>query len=46
MTQPPGTVENNPDAVNVSAVDSESHTVVKARKQTSDYFHTLAENEP
>lgn len=41
-----GTVENNPDAVNVPAVDSESQTVVKARKQTSDYFHTLAENEP
>lgn len=41
-----GTVENNPDAVNVPAEDSESHTVVKARKQTSDYFNTLAENEP
>lgn len=41
-----GKVENNPDAVNVPAVDSESQTVVKARKQTSDYFHTLAENEP
>lgn len=41
-----GTVENNPDAVNVPAVDSESQPVVKARKQTSDYFHTLAENEP
>lgn len=40
-----GTVENNPDAVNVPAEDSESHTVVKARKQTSDYFNTLAENE-
>lgn len=41
-----GTVENNPDAVNVPAEDSESQTVVKARKQTSDYFNTLAENEP
>lgn len=41
-----GKVENNPDAVNVPAVDSESQTVVKARKQTSDYFHTIAENEP
>lgn len=41
-----GTVENNPDAVNVPAKDSESQTVVKARKQTSDYFNTLAENEP
>lgn len=40
------TVENNPDAVNVPAEDSESQTVVKARKQTSDYFNTLAENEP
>ena len=41
-----GTVESNPDAVNVPAEDSESQTVVKARKQTSDYFNTLAENEP
>ncbi len=41
-----GTVENDPDAVNVPAEDSESQTVVKARKQTSDYFNTLAENEP
>lgn len=41
-----GTVENNPDAVNVPAEDSESQTVVKSRKQTSDYFNTLAENEP
>lgn len=41
-----GAVENNPDAVNVPAEDSESQTVVKARKQTSDYFNTLAENEP
>ena len=41
-----GSVENNPDAVNVPAEDSESQTVVKARKQTSDYFNTLAENEP
>ena len=41
-----GTVENNPDAVNVPAEDSESQTVVKVRKQPSDYFNTLAENEP
>lgn len=41
-----GTVENNPDAVNVPAEDSESQTVVKVRKQPSGYFNTLAENEP
>lgn len=40
-----GTVESNPDAVNAPAEDSESQTVVKVRKQTSDYFNTLAENE-
>lgn len=41
-----GTVKSNPDAVNAPAEDSESQTVVKVRKQTSDYFNTLAENEP
>ncbi len=41
-----GTVENNPDAVNVPAEDAESQTVVKAKKPSSAYFNTLAENEP
>lgn len=41
-----GTVENNPDAVNVPAEDAESQTVAKARKPSSAYFNTLAENEP
>ncbi len=41
-----GTVENNPDAVNVPAEDEEPQTVAKARKPSSAYFNTLAENEP
>ncbi|MCM1511346.1 MAG: conjugative transposon protein TraM [Clostridium sp.] len=41
-----GQVEENPDAVSTPSEDAESQTVVKAKKPSSAYFNTLAENEP
>lgn len=41
-----GRVEENPDAVSTPSEDAESRTVVKAKKPSSAYFNTLAENEP
>lgn len=41
-----GRVEENPDAVSTPSEEAESQTVVKAKKPSSAYFNTLAENEP
>lgn len=41
-----GLVEENPDAVSTPSEEAESQTVVKAKKPSSAYFNTLAENEP
>lgn len=41
-----GRVEENPEAVSTPSEESESQTVVKAKKPSSAYFNTLAENEP
>lgn len=41
-----GKVEINANAVNAPAKDAESEQVVKKVKTSSDYFNTLAENEP
>ena len=40
------TIEVNENAVNALDEDSDSETVVKAKRPSSSYFNTLAENEP